>query len=362
MKTLKIAITLFIVSQCAGIQAAFYDDLTYFHAPIHYQDTDSTNYPADYLAAVDYDYDMISTNNWDNLSYGNLSAKVYFSVTESCTHYFITYDFFHPRDWTDTAFDNEHENDLEGALFIVRKDNTTYGKLEGMITVFHTDFYSFVPSGSPLTNGNETIDGNISFTFYDGSNRARTAQEAKGHGMKAWPYIGNFTGATNQDGIIYYPSRNASEVPSSGNDRSVNYQLVNLFATNGLWSQALHEANMSSTSSSTYHEWGTFKGNNSGGCGKGAAFASCKNNAANTPWGWDDNNDGNSYRGEFALDPVHLVDHYFDGLGNFSNKYINNQYAQDLQQRGYNSGNLPRGFADKLNLNQVFSSLVNTCP
>ena len=33
-------------------------DLAFYHAPIHYQDTDSTNYRADYITRVDYD------NNW----------------------------------------------------------------------------------------------------------------------------------------------------------------------------------------------------------------------------------------------------------------------------------------------------------
>ena len=59
-------------------------------------------------------------------------------------------DFFHPRDWTDSSFDQEHENDMEGLLSIVRKDGTPYGRLEGMVTVFHNDFYSFVSPGSQL--------------------------------------------------------------------------------------------------------------------------------------------------------------------------------------------------------------------
>ena len=41
----------------------------------------------------------------------------------------------------------------------------------------------------------------------------------------------------------------------------------------------------------------------------------CSNNSANAPWGWDDSNDGSVYKGEMALDPAHLTDVYFDGLG-----------------------------------------------
>jgi hypothetical protein len=32
----------------------------------------------------------------------------------------------------------------------------------------------------------------------------KTVQEAKGHGLKAWPYASDFNGAADQDGIIIY--------------------------------------------------------------------------------------------------------------------------------------------------------------
>jgi hypothetical protein len=37
-------------------------------APIHYQDTDSSDYDADYLSRVDYDGDWNTLNNWENQS------------------------------------------------------------------------------------------------------------------------------------------------------------------------------------------------------------------------------------------------------------------------------------------------------
>jgi hypothetical protein len=123
----------------------------------------------------------------------------------------------------------------------------------------------FTPSGSALTNGHESIDGTVSFEAHNGVNRPKTVQEAKGHGLKAWPYTSDFNGASNQDGIIYYPTQAAAEYPS------------------------------------------------------------CSSNSANTPWGWDDGDDGDSDRGEFALDPARLFDYYFDGIGNFSQQYINNR-------------------------------------
>ncbi|MGH2362530.1 MAG: hypothetical protein ACRDGM_18550, partial [bacterium] len=84
-------------------------DLAYYHAPIHYQDTDSTNYRADYVTRFNYDgNNMTATDNWENLNKFPLAAYAYYSVVETCTHWFIVYGFFHPRDWAQ-GFGQEHE-------------------------------------------------------------------------------------------------------------------------------------------------------------------------------------------------------------------------------------------------------------
>jgi hypothetical protein len=344
----------------SAVHAGPYDALAFQYAPVHYQDTDSSDYASDYITAFDYDSDRISTNNWDNRAAGQWPATVYYSVAESCSHYFITYAFFHPRDWSDTIFDQEHENDLEGALLAVRKDGSAFGRLEAMVTVFHTDFFSFTPAGSPLTSGHESIDGTISFEAHNGVNRPKTVQEAKGHGLKAWPYTSDFNGGANQDGIVYYPTQGAAEYPSSGNDRVVAYRLVDIHAANGMWAAALNDAGLPSDSAQTFHSWGTFKGDTGGGCGAGAK--SCSSNSANTPWGWDDGNDDASYRGEFALDPAHLIDHYFNGVGTFSHQYLDNPYLQALRTAGYTGTHAPAGFPSQLNLDGLYSKLTTACP
>jgi hypothetical protein len=334
-------------------------DLAVYHAPIHYQDTDSTKYNADYITRFDYDTDWLATNNWDNLDHFSLPSHAYHSVVETCTHWFITYTFFHPRDWSDIPFDQEHENDSEGMLAIIRKDGSAFGKLEGIVTVFHNNFYSYTPTGSPLTNGQEDIDGTLTMSSYNGSQHPLTTQEAKGHGFKAWPYAGDFQGASNQDGIIYYPSSTTAELPASGNDRDVKYQLLDVFASNGMWQHQLDQASQSSSSALTFASWGTFKGDQSGGCGSGTK--SCSTNSANAAWGWDDSDDGSVYKGEMALDPAHLTDVYFNGLGTFDSTYIRNKFIQDLRDRGYNSGNLPQGWPSQINLNSLIGKLKNQC-
>lgn len=305
---LAAALLLLLLTAPRPANAAVSDlDLAYRWAPIHYQDTDSSDYDADYLTGIDFDGDWDALNNWehqdDNLA--NLKAKMYFSVVETSTHWFIVYSFFHPRDWSDIIFDSTHENDMEGVMMSVRKDGTTYGRLEAMVTVFHVDFYSFTPSGSPLTSGQESIDGSVITRSYDGYAHPTTFQEAKGHGAKAWNG-GSFPGG---DGVIYYPSRTTAEVPSSGTDTFVSYQLVDTFATGGLWAHR--------NDSLTFASWGTFRGDNG-----------TTQNAANTAWGWDDHDDGSTLpRGMLATDPAKLVSIYFANLGTFSRTYTRNGYV-----------------------------------
>lgn len=280
-------------------------ELAYRWAPIHYQDTDSSDYDADYLTAVNYDGDWDAQNNWegqdDQLS--RLKAVVYYSVTETSSHWFIVYGFFHPRDWSDNPLDNIHENDMEGVLAIVRKDGTTYGTFEGLVSVFHRDFFSFTPSGSQLRSGQESIDGTVVMRSFDNASHPTTFQEAKGHGAKAW----NGSSFPGGDGVIYYPHRTLAEVPSSGNDSSVSYQLVDIFATSGLWAHRSDPL--------TFASWGTFRGDNG------------SDNAANAPWRWDDQNDGDTLPGgELATDPAKLGSIYFSNLGTWSRTYLRNGY------------------------------------
>ncbi|MEZ4361128.1 MAG: hypothetical protein R3B48_13165 [Kofleriaceae bacterium] len=271
-------------------------------APVHYQDVDQTGRhalggAADYITSYDFDGDLNGRNNWDHAGSAAypLRAHGYYSVVETNTHWYLVYLFFHPRDWTDYFFDTEHENDAEGVLFAVQRDGSTYGRLQAAVTVAHTNFYSYVPSGSLWRSGQEDVDGVLQLaTLVDGGHPV-TAQQAKGHGLKARPYY-DISGG---DGVVYYPSTIA-EVPSGPNDRNVGYRLVDMLAPGGMWDQR--------NNTSLFAGFGSFAGDSTGGCGSGAI--GCSSNAANAPWGWDDRNDG-SPRGALATDPAGLVRTYF---------------------------------------------------
>ena len=271
-------------------------------APVHYQDVDQTGShalggAADYVTSYDFDGNLNGRDNWDhagNAAYP-LRAYGYFSVVETSTHWFLIYLFFHPRDWTDSFFDTEHENDAEGLLLAVHRDGTTYGKLKGAVTVAHTDFWSYTPSGTTWTSGGESVDGTLSMATLSDGGHPVTAQQAKGHGLKARPYYD-----INGDGVVYYPSLKTAEVPSGPDDRNVLYKLVDILTPGGMWDQRAN--------TSLFASFGSFAGDGTGGCGDGAV--SCSSNSANAPWGWDDHDDGR-LRGALATDPVGVVRAYF---------------------------------------------------
>ncbi|MBF02983.1 MAG: hypothetical protein CMP76_06770 [Flavobacterium sp.] len=299
------------VNEAARESAAFYDNLVLRWAPVHHQDVDnagcgSMNGRGDYITKINFDNDWNSSNNWNNIEPNRgyqPTAHCYYSVVETHTHFFIIYAFFHPRDWTNICFFgiDYHENDLEGQLSIIKKStaNNGYGEFQGMVTVAHSDFYSFIPSGSPLQANQESIDGSVSYENYNNELHPVTAQESKGHGLKAWPaykIIG--------DGIKYYPSLTTAEVPSNNDDRNVKYKLVNIFEANGFWERRFNTAFLNNAKS----------------------FPSTQGSGnANTPWNWDDKDDAPG-AGELATNPAQLVNNYFKNLGNFSMTYTLNPY------------------------------------
>jgi hypothetical protein len=271
-------------------------------APVHFQDVDQTGShalggAADYITSYDFDGNLDGRDNWDHAGNASfpLRAVGYYSVVETATHWFVVYLYFHPRDWTDSFFDTEHENDAEGVMLAVQRDGSTFGRLQAAVTVAHTDFFSFVPPGATWTSGGESTDGALQLMNLADGGHPVTAQQAKGHGLKARPFY-DIVG----DGVVYFPSLGTGEVPSGPDDRNVRYQLIDILAPGGMWDQR--------ATPSLFASFGSFAGDTTGGCGSGAI--SCSTNSANAPWGWDDHDDQPA-RGALARDPAGLVRAYF---------------------------------------------------
>ncbi|RYZ04582.1 MAG: hypothetical protein EOO73_23385 [Myxococcales bacterium] len=301
----------------SAADASFRAGLALRYGPIHHQDVHtrgahSLGGAADYITAVDFDGDDDASNNWDNAGDARfpLAAHAYFSVVESATHWFITYLFFHPRDWSSSFFETEHENDSEGVLITVARDGSQFGSLRAAVTVVHSDFYSFLPTGSRWSSGRESVDGALTLSPFMGDLHPVTAQQAETHALKAWPYY-----RIRRQGVVYYPSLTEAEVPASPDDRQVMYRLHDMLEPSGLWARR--------ESSKLFARFGVFAGNRSGGCGQSAFW--CSRNAARVSWGWNDHDDQNP-TGAMASDPAALVRGYFGSREQVSQSYLFNPF------------------------------------
>jgi hypothetical protein len=295
-----------------NVDQKFYSELALRWAPIHYQNVyekgkHSFKGRSDHLTAIDFDGDWDTSNNWKNLDplFGHqTSAHVYYSVVESVTHWYIVYGFFHPRDWTCVNLFkiDEHENDLEGILLIVSKSDTKkFGNLEAMVSVFHRDFYSYINPERNFKANQEDIDGLIHFEKYKNRLHPMTTQEAMGHGIKAYPYL-----KRKQKGIVYVPSLTESEVPKNHNYNKVKYKLVPIIGKNKLWDKRNDPL--------VFNDQGYF-------------YDTHGYSNAHPPWNWDDHDDGLS-KGLLAIDPIFLVNVYFNNLGKFSFVYLYNPFLK----------------------------------
>ena len=295
-----------------------HSELAFHWAPVHHKAVETRGANAlggrsDYLARVDFDGDWDGRNNWVNAATFELAPYVYYSVTETSTHWFIVYMFFHPRDWVRHFFETEHENDSEGVLLAIRRDGSPFGQLRAAVTVAHRHFYSYVPKGSPWQDGREDIDGTLRLELNDGRYRPVTAQQSQGHGLKAEPHY-----RIRSRGITYYPSLERPREPVDPNQRGVGYGLLDIFAPGGLWEQRDNPA--------LFAAWGTFAGGTPAGCGRRAL--ACPRNAAHAPWAWNDVDDGVP-AGDMALDPAGLMARYFRIPEPFSRRYLRNGYLRD---------------------------------
>jgi hypothetical protein len=301
----------------SSADAGFRGELGLRWAPIHHQEVHRNGAhglggAADFITAYDFDGDGDARNNWDHAGDARypLAAHAYFSVVETSTHWYLTYLFFHPRDWSSKFLETEHENDAEGVLLAVARDGSRFGALRAAVTVSHSDFYSYVPSGSAWSSGFEDVDGSLRLQTFEGAAHPLTAQQAETHALKAWPSFG-----VEREGVVYYPSLTRAEVPASTNDRNVLYRLHDVLEPGGLW--------QARSSSPLFASFGFFGGNGSGGCGKGVLW--CRGDAARTAWAWDDHDD-HVPAGAMASDPALLMRRYFKTREQLSARYAFNPF------------------------------------
>ena len=138
---------------------ATYKTLAGKYAPLLYQATNSESPQYDYLTRFDFDGDWVAENNVGSIK--NMSAAIesqaYYSVTETKSHFFITYSFFYPYRFAEEE-DDRFGNDVSGALVVVRKIDEAPLAVE---TYFKKDnderSFSFLTEESGLITAGKTF-------------------------------------------------------------------------------------------------------------------------------------------------------------------------------------------------------------
>ena len=292
------------------------------HAPVIFQESRST--VLDFITKFDYDGDWKGENNWRNAYLYEQPGHVYYSVIESTRHYFITYAFYHARDYTARPYEGfapktEHENDMEGLTITVEKDDTSFGKVVLLETLAHDVFFKYDNGDNRrVSNGSLKLDG--SMTFVDG--RAAVFVEAEGHGVKA----ASRSVASNLEsfpGIVYRYTGQAS-VPRSNRDPGATYDLVSIEDT--LWARRFEVGSMFCcvdpyvmADGNTVSVGSAFNGP-IGGC------------AAKPPWGWDQVDDQVA-KGDWFRDPLKAYPTQVR-IQNFGGTYVHNPYLQSDARPG----------------------------
>ena len=265
---------------------------------------------ADIPTRFDYDGDWAGDNNWENLDTGTSQAYGYYAAVETSTHWFLHYNFFHPRDYSDNCVAGTcHENDNEGIILTVRKDGSEFGRLEVMETLAHNNVYSYTNIDS-LKKGAHDIDGRIE--LFDGHHPVIFI-EAGGHGI-----LGSTArGSTFQLSRMEFADRGTgmtlvfkgqAERPGSAVARNVGYDLLPI--EESWWARA-GKADFAKMFDAAY-VYEPFGNRPKGGGNFMGSFLGRKygSNKAKPFWGWHDERTRRGKvlnTGQWALDPAYAV-------------------------------------------------------
>ncbi|MGB9605081.1 MAG: hypothetical protein ACPL88_04295, partial [Bryobacteraceae bacterium] len=286
---------------------------------------------ADFPARFDYDGDWNGDNNWDNLEEGSSQAFVYYAAMETETHWFLIYNVFHPRDYSDRCVVGTcHENDNEGIILTIRKDGTPYGRLEAMETLAHNNVYSLT-ANPRIRPGAHNIEGGIEFY---GETHPAIFIESGGHGIYGTlsPHSryslprDEFLDSTG----VTFVYKGTPERPRHASDRLVGYDLLPIL--DEWWSKA-EEGKWDARTFDDYFRYEPFGGRPGLAIRIGGAFYGRKEaaNKARPFWGWQDN--ATLKRrilavGQWGLDPAYAVSRNlrFPADEPFSLDYLYNPY------------------------------------
>ena len=285
---------------------------------------------SDYVARVDLDGDWRGDNNWENAFEGTSQAYVYYAVMETETHWFLVYNFFHPRDYSDKCVVGTcHENDNEGMILTVRKDGSQFGRLQVMESLAHNNIYSYRLDRAVKKNAHN-LDGDIE--LYDNSHPVIFI-EAGGHGV--------FSGGDSHSEYsvrgdrfshtgVTYVYKGVAERPKHANDRKVGYNLLPIYDH---WWLRAHEGNgRKDRTFDAYYRYEPFGNRPRTPYAEiaGSFYGRSESeNKAKPFWAWHDNRTRKKKilaTGQWGLDPAYGVSQNLSMPRPFSLTYTFNPY------------------------------------
>jgi hypothetical protein len=320
-------------------------------APIFYQALGDKP-RSDYITNFDFDGDWRGDNNWEHTDDKDFSlrAYIYYSVSETQTHYFIHYAVFHPRDYkggekkglilsdiiragTKHGKDHDptgwlaeagvaHENDMEGALVVVAKNGKDPARARTVYleTFHHNDF-------TPFMDGEPTLKGVENFKLDE--QRVLLYVEPKGHGIEA--YSGDEKQTAKKEFVIYQFAGKAED-PDKENSGTVGYELLPLQT---LWQKSEGSKKETDATYGDSHDYAqvslsVVQANGHVVVQKiklgeiGSAFVGKTGgiNMARPPWAWFDKNHRNDPLGLWFFDPATLIKRDFKLDDSFSTAYL----------------------------------------
>lgn len=298
--------------------------LALYHAPVVYQQVGGTP-RADHITRIDFDGDLVSNNNWDNAEKFPTPGHAYYEVFETGTHYFIFYAYFHARDYAKLCTPLIcHENDLEGAMIMVEKDDSAYGHAVLLQTLAHNQIHTYKDPKLAQVDARTDPMGR--------SERIAILIEAGGHGIfgfdpKNQNKIKSEFSEEKAKYFIYLPGEQAED-PKDAKEGSFRYSFLSI--REEFWNRR-DDLGKGRLFSENYDYGGSrFKLGEIPRAFAGEKWTSSK---ANPPWAWFDSNRGDVKRGDWFLDPAFFVQKTLDaeppmqnfGSG-FSTDYVHHPY------------------------------------
>jgi hypothetical protein len=286
---------------------------------------------ADFLARFDFDGNWHGDDNWDSSPTGSSQAYVYYAVMETRTHWFLIYNFFHPRNYAERCILGTcHENDNEGLILTVRKDGSRFGRLQVMETLAHNRVYSY-RADPRVADGLHRIAGDIEFSqgshpvvfLEPGGHGAFGSQDShSGYSFRS----DTFTGGTG----VTYIYKGKARRPRYANDRRVGYDLLPIYEQ--WWLRAVDGRGRHDR---TFDDYGAYrpKGNRPESPYPEIPFSflgrAKARNRAKPFWGWIDmNSRAVLATGQWGLDPAYAVSQTlrFPVQESFSLDYVFNPF------------------------------------